>query len=176
MYVVVAHRTVEHAAAVTELAHLGFEGWVLVETLVRRDPGAAGHSVQGIASMRHTDHEPFNLKGKTALVTGIAVILGRRFCAAPADHGANVVAGDLDRATTEELAAAPRARHGAEALGVACGVTSEEAWRVRSARRRNASAGSLFCSITPPASRTISIDFSRRSRTIPWSRGAASWR
>jgi len=39
----------------------------------------------------------FNLKGKTAIVTGALGILGKEFCAGLAEFGANVVVSDLDQ-------------------------------------------------------------------------------
>lgn len=65
----------------------------------------------------------FDLTGKTALVTGACGILGRRFAAALADHGARVAAVDLDAAAAEALAAGLET----EAAGLACDVADPEA-------------------------------------------------
>ncbi len=69
----------------------------------------------------------FDLTGKTAIVTGACGILGPRFCAGLADHGAKVAAIDLDTAAAERLAAEVSATYGVEALGLACDVSDPEA-------------------------------------------------
>lgn len=69
----------------------------------------------------------FDLSGKTALVTGAAGVLGRRFCAGLAGAGANVAAVDLNRAAVEELAAALERENGRPCVGVACDVTDPRA-------------------------------------------------
>jgi len=50
--------------------------------------------------------ELFDLTGKTAVVTGGAGILGRGFCRALADYGANVALVDISQAAADEGAAA----------------------------------------------------------------------
>lgn len=71
-------------------------------------------------------HKQLSLKGKTAIVTGAAGILGRRFCAGLAEFGANVVVVDLDQSACDELARSLREKYGVGALGIACDVSSEE--------------------------------------------------
>lgn len=68
----------------------------------------------------------FDLTGKTAVVTGGAGILGRRFCAGLADFGAAVAVVDLDGDTSAALARELGSRYGVNAIGVACDVTEPD--------------------------------------------------
>lgn len=71
----------------------------------------------------------FSLKGKKAVVTGGAGILGRHFCAGLAEAGADVAVVDLHRDPAAELAASLAERYGVQALGIACDVSSPESVR-----------------------------------------------
>ena len=64
----------------------------------------------------------FSLAGKAALVTGGAGILGRRFAAALAQHGADVAVVDVLEGAAEETAQALRADYGVRAVGIQCDV------------------------------------------------------
>lgn len=68
----------------------------------------------------------FDLSGKTAVVTGGCGILGRRFAAALADHGARIAVVDLEAAAAEEAAAALAGDYGIESVGVACDVSDPD--------------------------------------------------
>ncbi len=65
----------------------------------------------------------FELGGRTAVVTGGAGILGRRFSAGLADFGARVAIVDLDEAAALALAAQIADSYGVAALGIGCDVT-----------------------------------------------------
>jgi 3-hydroxybutyrate dehydrogenase len=66
------------------------------------------------------------LKGKVAIVTGAASGIGRAMAQRFAAEGARVVVADLDQARTTAVAAEIAAATGAQVLGVAMDVTSED--------------------------------------------------
>lgn len=65
----------------------------------------------------------FNLRGKTAVVTGGAGILGRHFCAGLAESGAKVAVVDVQASAADALAVELRKRYGTSAIGVQCDVS-----------------------------------------------------
>ncbi len=67
----------------------------------------------------------FELKGRTAIVTGGLGILGRRFCRGLADFGANVVVADLDEKAAQTFADEITSETGNAALGIGCDVSME---------------------------------------------------
>ena len=72
--------------------------------------------------MKSSYRRLFELKGKTAVVTGGLGILGQRFCRGLAEFGANVAVVDLDEARCAAFADELQREHGASALGVGCDV------------------------------------------------------
>lgn len=69
-------------------------------------------------------HPNFSLKKKTAIVTGSVGILGKDFCRALAQYGANIVALDLNQKHCEELAGNLEHDFGIQALGLFCDVSN----------------------------------------------------
>lgn len=66
------------------------------------------------------------LEGKVAIVTGAGSGVGRAACRIFADHGASVVAADIQGEAAERTAAEVR-QAGGEAIGTACDVADEAA-------------------------------------------------
>ncbi len=71
----------------------------------------------------------FDLGGKVALVTGGAGILGRHFCAALADSGADVAVLDLSPTAVQEVASEISACFGVRAIGFAADVADQTSVR-----------------------------------------------
>jgi NAD(P)-dependent dehydrogenase (short-subunit alcohol dehydrogenase family) len=65
----------------------------------------------------------FDLKGRTAIVTGGIGILGKHFCRGLAEFGANVAVIDLDEGQAAEFARELSAEYGVKAAGVGCDVS-----------------------------------------------------
>jgi NAD(P)-dependent dehydrogenase (short-subunit alcohol dehydrogenase family) len=65
----------------------------------------------------------FELKAKTAVVTGAMGILGQRFCRGLAEFGAQVVAVDLEQDRCAAFATDLERDYGVPALGIACDVS-----------------------------------------------------
>jgi NAD(P)-dependent dehydrogenase (short-subunit alcohol dehydrogenase family) len=71
----------------------------------------------------------FDLRGRVAVVTGGAGILGRHFCAALAKYGASVAVLDLDAEDAVEIAQDLEGKFGCRAVGLGADVTSQDAVR-----------------------------------------------
>ena len=65
----------------------------------------------------------FDLRGKVAVVTGGAGILGEHFCAGLAESGANVAVVDLQAEKAQESAEMLASRYGVKAFGFGCDVS-----------------------------------------------------
>jgi len=65
----------------------------------------------------------FDLKGKTAIVTGALGILGQHFCRGLAEFNADIAAVDLDAGKTEQFAAELASEYGIRSAGYACDVS-----------------------------------------------------
>jgi NAD(P)-dependent dehydrogenase (short-subunit alcohol dehydrogenase family) len=70
--------------------------------------------------------DAFSLRGKVALVTGGAGILGRYFCQALSEAGAKVCIVDLDGEVCSRLSDEISSRTGNESVGIACDITHPE--------------------------------------------------
>jgi len=69
----------------------------------------------------------FDLKGKTALITGGAGIIGRACCDGLAEMGASVAVVDIDGGAADEVAKYLAKQHGGTHLGVGCDLRDPEA-------------------------------------------------
>jgi NAD(P)-dependent dehydrogenase (short-subunit alcohol dehydrogenase family) len=68
-------------------------------------------------------HNPFDLTGRTAIITGGGGILGRGFCKVLATHGARVAVLDLDARSALETVDAVRSKvEGADLIALPCNV------------------------------------------------------
>jgi len=65
----------------------------------------------------------FDLRGRTAVVTGGAGILGKKICAGLASFGADVAVVDLDGKAARALARALTEQYGISSVGIACDVS-----------------------------------------------------
>ena len=68
----------------------------------------------------------FSLKGKNAIVTGGAGILGQHFCKGLADAGANVAIVDINFEAALKLAHKIKEQYGVNAIAIYCDITSEQ--------------------------------------------------
>ncbi len=68
----------------------------------------------------------FSIRGKTAIVTGGAGILGSHFCRGLADAGANVAVVDIDVQKATEVANSITKNFEVKAKGIFCDLTSEQ--------------------------------------------------
>ncbi|HMV56427.1 MAG TPA: SDR family oxidoreductase [Nitrospira sp.] len=78
-----------------------------------------------IEAMQRFDDNLFRLDGKVAVVTGGVGILGRGYCRALAERGAEVVVADIDQSACDNLAALLSAETGAKVRGLAVDLSSE---------------------------------------------------
>lgn len=98
----------------------------------------------------------FDLKGRTAVVTGGCGILGRRFAEGLAEFGAKVAIVDLDQAAVDAAASELSARS-IHARGYACDITQPEIIR-RTAEAIEADLGPVSILLNNAASKTGDVD------------------
>jgi len=65
----------------------------------------------------------FDLTGKNAIVTGGAGILGEHFCAALAEHGANIAVVDIELQKALDLALELKHKYQVKSIGIQCDVS-----------------------------------------------------
>ena len=70
--------------------------------------------------------DKFRLDNKTAVVTGGAGLLGRYFCSALADCGANVVIADINKQSAQLLAKELEIKKDIKSIGIYCDVASPD--------------------------------------------------
>ncbi|MFD1178857.1 SDR family oxidoreductase [Paenibacillus puldeungensis] len=71
----------------------------------------------------------FSLKGKVAVVTGGAGLLGQNFCRGLAEFGANVVIVDINSNLVSGLAEELTTEYGVKCIGIECDITNIESIR-----------------------------------------------
>jgi NAD(P)-dependent dehydrogenase (short-subunit alcohol dehydrogenase family) len=99
----------------------------------------------------------FDLKERTAVVTGGCGILGQRFAEGLAEFGASVALLDLDETALQKAASEISARHGARVKGYACDITQPEAIR-NVAKAIEAELGPVSILLNNAASKTRDVD------------------
>ncbi|MFT4516886.1 MAG: NAD(P)-dependent dehydrogenase (short-subunit alcohol dehydrogenase family) [Gammaproteobacteria bacterium] len=67
----------------------------------------------------------FELKNKTAVVTGACGVLGKEFSIALAQYGSRVAIVDLDKSSAERLARSITKKYNIECMGISCDVSDE---------------------------------------------------
>ncbi len=81
--------------------------------------------------------DQFDLRGKVAVVTGGAGVLGRCFCEGLAESGAAVAIVDLQEGNAQELAQELAAQYNVRAIGIGCDVSNPETVQAMVARVTN---------------------------------------
>ena len=99
----------------------------------------------------------FDLKGRTAVVTGGCGILGRRFTEGLAEFGAKVAIIDLDQQAVEAAASELSARYAIDTKGYACDITQPELIR-QAASAIEADLGPVSILLNNAASKTSDVD------------------
>jgi NAD(P)-dependent dehydrogenase (short-subunit alcohol dehydrogenase family) len=99
----------------------------------------------------------FDLKGRTAVITGGCGILGQRFAEGLAEFGASLALLDLDQQALQKSATEIAARHGAQVKGYACDITQPEAIR-GVAKTIEAELGPVSILLNNAASKTRDVD------------------
>jgi NAD(P)-dependent dehydrogenase (short-subunit alcohol dehydrogenase family) len=78
-------------------------------------------------TIQHGHDDLFRLDGKVVVVTGGAGILGRGYCRALAQRGADVVVADIDQSVCDDLAIQLSEQTGAKVRGLGVDLSSEAA-------------------------------------------------
>jgi NAD(P)-dependent dehydrogenase (short-subunit alcohol dehydrogenase family) len=75
--------------------------------------------------MEKSYKQSFELKGKTALVTGAVGILGKKFCMGLAENGANIVVVDLNLELVNQFAMQLEETYNVKTLGIQCNISDQ---------------------------------------------------
>ena len=102
----------------------------------------------------------FDLTGKTAIVTGGAGLLGKYFCYALADFGANIVVADINKQGAQLLAKELEIKKDIKSIGIYCDVASPDSYSVT-----RSSSPVLDSRFTFTVSITVSSEFKSQSTT-----------
>jgi len=79
-----------------------------------------------MANTNQTYLAAFSLKGKNAIVTGGAGMLGEHICKGLSESGANVVVVDIDGLKANQLANTLEKKYLVSAIGISCDISDEE--------------------------------------------------
>jgi NAD(P)-dependent dehydrogenase (short-subunit alcohol dehydrogenase family) len=85
-------------------------------------------------SLNHTYRHRFDLRGKVAVVTGGAGILGKHFCAGLAESGAHVAIVDIDSEAAHKLAQELTNSYSGLAKAYSCDVSDDESVKLTISR------------------------------------------
>jgi NAD(P)-dependent dehydrogenase (short-subunit alcohol dehydrogenase family) len=99
----------------------------------------------------------FDLKGRTAVITGGCGILGSRFREGLAEFGASVAIIDLDQPATDQAAIDLASRHAISAKGYACDITNPDSVR-DTAQKIEKDLGAVSILLNNAASKTRDVD------------------
>jgi NAD(P)-dependent dehydrogenase (short-subunit alcohol dehydrogenase family) len=99
----------------------------------------------------------FDLKGRTAVITGGCGILGQRFAEGLAEFGTDIALLDLDQQALQKAASELSSRHGVRVKGYACDITQPEVVRAV-AKTIETELGPVSILLNNAASKTRDVD------------------